>query len=108
MAGRFSLRFVPNLWIDPVWYLRWNGEISSVVGFEWFLASLVGVFLMRKPAGRWMMLGLFAGYAAFSYALPYHAMTHDYYQEPLIPVVALGLGAVVSALISRLDGPRWM
>jgi 4-amino-4-deoxy-L-arabinose transferase-like glycosyltransferase len=108
MAGQFSLRFFPNLWIDPVWYLRWNGEISSVVGFEWFIASLAGVFLMRKPAGRWMMLGLFAGYVAFSFALPYHAMTHDYYQEPLIPVVAIGVGAVVSALITRLDGPRWL
>ncbi len=108
MAGQFSLRFFPNLWIDPVWYLRWNGEISSVVGFEWFIASLAGVFLMQKPAGRWMMFGLFAGYVAFSFALPYHAMTHDYYQEPLIPVVAIGVGAVVSALISRLDGPRWL
>lgn len=108
MAGQFSLRFFPNLWIDPVWYLRWNGEISSVVGFEWFIASLAGVFLMQKPAGRWMMLGLFAGYVAFSFALPYHAMTHDYYQEPLIPIVAIGVGAVVSALITRLDGPRWL
>ncbi len=74
MAGQFSLRFFPNLWIDPVWYLRWNGEISSVVGFEWFLASLVGVFLMQKPAGRWMMFGLFAGYLAiqFCLAIPCH------------------------------------
>ncbi|NMB53749.1 MAG: glycosyltransferase family 39 protein [Leptolinea sp.] len=108
MVGQFSLRFFPNLWIDPVWYLRWNGEISSVVGFEWFLASLVGIFLMRKSTGRWMMLGLFAGYLVFSFALPYHAMTHDYYQEPLIPLVALGAGAVIAALIAKLDGPRWL
>lgn len=108
MAGQFSLRFFPNLWIDPVWYLRWNGEISSVVGFEWFLASLAGVFLMQKPSGRWMMFGLFAGYVAFSFTLPYHAMTHDYYQEPLIPVVSLGAGAMIAAVISKLDGPRWL
>ncbi len=108
MAGQFSLRFFPNLWVDPVWYLRWNGEISSVVGFEWFLVSLIGVFLMRQSSGRWMLFGLFAGYVAFSFALPYHAMTHDYYQLPLIPVVALGAGAAVSALMARLDGPRWL
>lgn len=108
LAGQFSLRFFPNLWIDPVWYLRWNGEISSVVGFEWFLAALVGVFLMRKSSGRWMMVGLFAGYLIYSLALPYHAMTHDYYQEPLIPIVALGAGAVLSTLVSRMDGPRWL
>lgn len=108
MAGQFSLRFFPNLWVDPVWYLRWNGEISSVVGFEWFLISLIGVFLMRQSVGRWMMVGLFAGYLAFSFALPYHAMTHDYYQLPLISVVALGAGAALSALMARLDGPRWL
>lgn len=108
LAGQFSLRFFPNLWIDPVWYLRWNGEISSVVGFEWFLAALVGVFLMRTPSGRWMMVALFAGYLLYSLALPYHAMTHDYYQEPLIPIVALGAGAVLSALVARMDGPRWL
>ncbi len=108
MAGQFSLRFFPNLWIDPVWYLRWNGEISSVVGFEWFLASLMGVFLMQKPFGRWMMFGLYAGYVIFSFTLPYHAMTHDYYQEPLIPIVALGAGAAISTLIKKMDGPRWL
>lgn len=108
LAGQFSLRFFPALWIDPVWYLRWNGEISSVVGFEWFLAALLGVFLMQKPIGRWMMFCLFAGYLVFSFALPYHAMTHDYYQEPLVPIVALGAGAVFSTLIAKVTGPRWL
>jgi 4-amino-4-deoxy-L-arabinose transferase-like glycosyltransferase len=108
MVGQFSLRFFPNLWIDPIWYLRWNGEISSVVGFEWFLASLLGVYLMRSSAGRWMLFGLFAGYVIYSFTLPYHAMTHDYYQEPLIPLVAIGAGAVLSTVVSKMDGPRWM
>jgi hypothetical protein len=108
LAGQFSLRFFPALWIDPVWYLRWNGEISSVVGFEWFLAALLGIFLMPKAVGRWMLLGLFAGYVIYSFALPYHAMTHDYYQEPLIPLVALGVGAVLSSLTAKMDGPRWL
>jgi 4-amino-4-deoxy-L-arabinose transferase-like glycosyltransferase len=108
MVGQFSLRFFPNLWIDPIWYLRWNGEISSVVGFEWFLASLLGVYLMRSSAGRWMLFGLFAGYVIYSFTLPSHAMTHDYYQEPLIPLVAIGAGAVLSTVVSKMDGPRWM
>jgi hypothetical protein len=55
-----------------------------------------------------MLFGLFAGYVIYSFTLPYHAMTHDYYQEPLIPLVAIGAGAVLSTVVSKMDGPRWM
>jgi hypothetical protein len=106
LEDQFSLRFFPQLWIDPVFYLRWNGEISSVVGFEFFLAALVGIFLVKEKAGRWMLIGAWTGYVLFSLALPYHAMTHDYYQEPIIPLVGLGLAAVIDRLLRSLKGPR--
>lgn len=108
LQGQFSLRFFPQLWIDPVFYLRWNGEISSVVDFELFLAALIGVFLMREKAGRWLLIGAWIGYVLFSLALPYHAMTHDYYQLPIIPLVALGLAALIARLLNFLQGPRLM
>ncbi len=106
LQGQFSLRFFPQLWIDPVFYLRWNGEISSVVDFELFLAGLIGIFLLKDGAGRWMLTGAWIGYVLFSLALPYHAMTHDYYQLPIIPMVALGLAAVIGRLLNHLQGPR--
>lgn len=106
LEGQFSLRFFPQLWIDPVFYLRWNGEISSVVGFELFLASLVGIFMLKGKSGRWLLIGAWIGYVLFSLALPYHAMTHDYYQEPIIPLVALGVAAVIDRLLGSLKGPR--
>lgn len=107
LQGQFSLRFFPQLWIDPVFYLRWNGEISSVVGFELFLAGLAGIFLIKDRIGRWLLIGTWIGYVLFSLALPYHAMTHDYYQEPIIPLVALGLAALIDRILRSLHGPRW-
>jgi 4-amino-4-deoxy-L-arabinose transferase-like glycosyltransferase len=106
LQDQFSLRFFPQLWIDPVFYLRWNGEISSVVDFELFLAGLIGIFLVKDKPGRWLLIGAWIGYLLFSLTLPYHAMTHDYYQLPIIPLVGLGLAAVIDRLLRSLQGPR--
>jgi len=104
LVGQFELRFFPQLWLDPVFYLRWNGLLSSVVGFEWFLISLTGIFLMQNRGARFMWLGIWVGYFALGMTLSYHISTHDYYNEPLIPVVAVGLGVVAEKVYRNLQG----
>ena len=108
LESQFSLRFFPQLWIDPVYYLRWNGLISHVVGFEFFLASVLGIFVVRDRVGRAMLIGILVGYFLYGLALPYHISTHDYYQEPLVPLVALGLAGGLSVLLRSMRGPRWL
>lgn len=108
LQSQFSLRFFPQLWSDPVFYLRWNGEISSVVGFEWFLLAFLGTFLIRERAHRAMLIAVWFGYFAYGMTLPYHISTHDYYQLPLIPVVAIGLAAGSEALFRNLKGSKWL
>lgn len=106
MQSQFSLRFFPQLWIDPVFWLRWNEMISKVVGFEFFLASILGIFLLRKPIFRVMVSALFVGYFIYGLTLSYHISTHDYYQLPLVPIVILGVAAVFSKIVSSLRGPK--
>ncbi len=108
LESQFSLRFFPQLWPDPVFYLRWNGMITRVTGFEFFLAAVLGLFTVRDRAGRAMLLAVLAGYFLYGMALPYHISTHDYYQEPLVPLVALGLAAGMDVLTRALRGPRWL
>jgi hypothetical protein len=103
MTGQFNLRFFPQLWRDPVFYLQWNGEISSVIGFEWFLVALVSTLLLRQRAQRAMLMGAWAGYFIYGMALPFHMSTHNYYQLPLIPIVALGLAAGAGSLFANLQ-----
>jgi len=91
LESQFSLRFFPEMWIDPVFYLRWKGQIDSVVRFPWLLVGLAGVFLIRDKAARSLIAGAFVGYFIYGIVFSYHSSTHDYYHLPLIPLVGLGL-----------------
>ena len=92
LASQFEGRFFPNLWIDPVFYLQWNTMIASTAGFEWFWLALLCTFLIRGRAERGLFLGAWVGYFLYGMTFAYHISTHDYYQLPLLPLVADGPG----------------
>ena len=108
LTSQFALRFFPNMWPDPVFYLQWNGELSSVVGFEWFLLSILGIFLLKKKEHRIMLISLWAGYFIYGMTFPHHISTHDYYQLPIVPLVAIGLGAGTEVLFRNIKGKKWL
>lgn len=106
LQSQFDQRFFPGLWISAAFYLRWIGKIGAVVGLGWFLAALLGIFLVARPAPRGLLLGAWVGYALYGLALPHHIGTHDYYSLPLIPLVGLGLAPLVALVLGHLRGPR--
>lgn len=108
LQSQFSLRFFPQMWIDPVFYLRWLNLIERVVGLPWLLIAAAGVFLIRDKAGRSLIAGAFAGYFIYGIVFSYQTSTHDYYHLPLIPLVGLGLAAGVALAVEHLRGPRWL
>ena len=107
MGGQFSLRFFPNLWVDPIFYLQWIGEIKSVVGLEVFLTAVAGLLVFPKKRWQGLLLGLLAGYIIYGFTLSYHIATHDYYQMPLLAVAALGLAAIFDFIIHQLPKKNW-
>jgi hypothetical protein len=108
LASQFTLRFFPALLQDPAFFLRWNGMITRVFSFEGFLAAVLGLFAIRERAPRAMFLSILAGYFIYGLVFTYAISTHDYYQEPIIPLVALGFAGGLSLLLPRLGGPRWL
>ncbi len=108
LQSQFSLRFFPQLWSEPAFWLQWNGMISKVVGLEFFLASIIGTLLLKNKIDRALMISLFAGYFLYGLTLSHHISTHDYYQLPLVPVVALGAAAVFSTLVKVIKGKQWV
>ncbi len=109
LQSQFSLRFFPQLWVEPAFWLQWNGMISKVVGLEFFLISILGTFLLTKKSDRAMMIALFAGYFVYGLILSHHISTHDYYQLPLVPIVAIGAASAFSSLVKLFNRkPRFV
>ncbi|NPV74789.1 MAG: hypothetical protein HPY59_00280 [Anaerolineae bacterium] len=108
LQSQFSLRFFPQLWLDPVFYLQWKGMIASTLIFEWFLVGLIAVFLIANPSLRAGLLGAWAGYFLYGMALPYHISTHNYYQLPAIPLVALGLAVAADMAFRNIRARLWL
>jgi hypothetical protein len=97
-------RFFPNLWLDPYTYLRWVNNIDKVFVLELFLAGLFGALLIKDKKFRIMFLSVFVGYFLYGLSFSYHIMSHDYYQIPLTPAIAVGLAAVGSVLAENIKG----
>jgi 4-amino-4-deoxy-L-arabinose transferase-like glycosyltransferase len=106
LRSEFSFRFFPHMWLDPIFYLQWKSAIGGTAGFEFFLFALAGSFLVAEKSQRGLVLGAWVGYAAYGLTFPYHTVTHDYYQLPLIPLVGLGLGLAAAGLLRSLPGSK--
>jgi 4-amino-4-deoxy-L-arabinose transferase-like glycosyltransferase len=108
LESQFSLRFFPEMWKDPAFYLRWIGNLSGMIPFEWLVVALLSLFTVRQKNHRALLAFLWVGYFVYGMLFSYYIASHDYYQLPLVPVVALCLAAGAVALIENLRGPRWM
>jgi len=100
-AGQFSLRFFPQMWTQVGFYLNWIGTLKLSVGFEWLVLGLLGILLVKEKPLRWILVGAWIGYLAFGLTLPYHISSHDYYNLPMYPVIAIGLAVVIQSLFNQ-------
>jgi hypothetical protein len=95
----FQLLRQPQFWRD------WAMILGRVVSWPLLIAAVVGTLVARGEVRR-LLLALFAGYVAFGIVFTGHIHTHDYYSLPLVPVVALGVGALIDRLSNVWPG-RW-
>lgn len=103
LGSQFSLRFFPNLWVDFFYYRRWKDLIDNTMTLELFLMGLLGAFLIRERTTRKMVISMWIGYVFYGLIFAYHIHSHDYYQLPQIPVVAIGLASFVAFLTDHLE-----
>jgi 4-amino-4-deoxy-L-arabinose transferase-like glycosyltransferase len=97
-----NLRFFPNLWIEPAFYVRWKNMIGNTLGFGAFLLALLGIFLAKPGKDRSLLIGLLLGYVAYGFMFSYHITTHNYYQLPLFVFIPLSLATVGQAVFQKL------
>lgn len=109
-SGLVDLRIIPSMLLQPVSYLRWEIKTDQVVGISAFLLALGGTFLVAARRGRALLIGMWAGYFVYGAVFIYFFTTHDYYQLPLIPLVAAALAPLGQAVFDRLQSQwpgRW-
>ncbi|MCP4143586.1 MAG: glycosyltransferase family 39 protein [Chloroflexi bacterium] len=92
-SGSSDGRFFPELLISPSFYLRWGLNLNQVIGYLAIALALLGLLLFPKKK-KGILLGLWVGYILYGLIFNYHFSTHDYYQMPFLPVVALSLAPI--------------
>jgi Dolichyl-phosphate-mannose-protein mannosyltransferase len=93
---------LPQLWWSPSFWSGWVEETQNVVGYSLVVGALLGTLLFRAGIPRNLILGLWTGYIAFGLVFTYTISTHDYWNLPIVPIVALGLGPPIALVIESV------
>jgi 4-amino-4-deoxy-L-arabinose transferase-like glycosyltransferase len=113
--GNAGDRLQPHL-LTTGWFWRgWWEMISIVLPFPQtqrelalipLAAALAGLIVGGQKQARAIIAGLALGYLVYALAFPAYTASHPYYALPLIPILALAIGAFVGYLLERLVGAR--
>jgi hypothetical protein len=91
-----------HLLLEPWLYARWLNTVRKLMGIIPLLLSVIGI-LVSKSRSRALLIGLWIGYIAYGFFLPYQMYTHSYYHLQLVPIVALSLAPVIQVGLQRLS-----
>lgn len=91
-----------HLLAEPAVYARWFNLVQSLLGLAFLLLALAGIAVSHAKA-RPLLLGMWAGYAAYGLFLPYQMYTHNYYHLMLVPMTALGLAPALAPLLKQVS-----
>lgn len=103
LKGYAGGAFLPQILLRSFFWKGWLNQIEKVVGLTALIGALLGILMFRKGLAKVLMIGLWTGYFAYSLIFSYHSHTHDYYQLPLVPIVARSLGAIATLITNRLS-----
>lgn len=97
--------FHPDLLATTKFWGDWGRMLGRSVGTIPIALGLVGVMVARGPARVWLV-GLWSGHLLYGMCFTHHTATHDYYQLPLFPTVALSWAALAGCVLGSVRGSR--
>jgi hypothetical protein len=106
LQNQTSFRLFPNMLTNPLHYFKWIYYIGGTLGIEFFLLGMAGALLIQEKRFRAMVISIFIGYFLYGLVFAYHIVTHNYYQIPLTPVIAIGLSACAAVVINQVVGRK--
>jgi hypothetical protein len=102
LAGVAQGDILPQLWTSVSFWRDWSEQVRSVVGYPLVVAAVVGTLLFRTGLQRGVLLGLWAGYLAFGLVFTFTISTHDYWNLPLVPIIALASGPPIAVVVEAV------
>ncbi len=102
LKGQGGYRFFPQMWADPAFYIRWVEMATNISGLTILLTGILSIFLVRDTISRSLLAGMWAGYVIYGFNFPFHIITHDYYQLPLLPIAAVSLAPAAGLIINEI------
>jgi len=102
--GRLDTNFAPSLFAQASFWEAWGRLLTTAFPAGLLIAAAAGVLLWRGR-GRWIVAGLWIGYALYGAIFNFHISTHPYYQTLFVPAVALGAAGVAARLARYLPHP---
>jgi hypothetical protein len=94
--------FIPHLLLRPYFWKNWLAMVLRVTGLIAFIGALLGLFMVQNKLSRFFLRGLWFSYFIYGLLFTFHIHTHDYYQLPFIPVIALSFGPSGAWLLRRM------
>lgn len=92
--------------LTPSFYIRWLILLDRLLYLPVILAAFGSAFLAPLEK-RGVLFGLWAGYGLYGLAFPKLIITHDYYQLPLVLIVALSLAPAAELVSNALFKQGW-
>jgi hypothetical protein len=111
LRQQFGGRFFPSLLLSPINYINWEVKAALAAGGMAIVLGLLGFFFVRERGARFFLYGLWGMYVLYGLYFDYHIATHDYYQLPFIPIVAVSLAPVADwffAQLAELSPKLWL
>ena len=96
LSDEFANRILPQLLLDPFFYIRWFNKAVMVVDVVIIAIALLSTFVFANRVTRHLFIGLWAGYLGLGLVLTHHISSHDYYSLPLVPITALAIAPLAA------------
>ena len=102
IKGYVKVAFLPHILLESFFWRGWLVQIDKVIGLAGLIGGLIGFLMLPRGMLKRLLGALWFSYIVYAFLFSYHIHTHDYYQLPIVPTIAISIGGLADAILGRL------